>query len=180
MKLSLFLFLLSAAFVSAAAPWPGVQYAEVRAFAWDASVSPEELIRADMSFADGVINKDGTRLSDAQVKRLLRAEAHPLAVPRTPGCYNPHNAFVFYNARKKPVAFLEICFDCTISRTYPEDPDGDPDLVALAISARNSNSHLAGARRSRNSERRLHGYTPATSCRQNPNEIAAPRGAPAT
>jgi len=133
MKLSLFLFLLSAAFVSAAAPWPGVQYAEVRAFAWDASVSPEELIRADMSFADGVINKDGTRLSDAQVKRLLRAEAHPLAVPRTPGCYNPHNAFVFYNARKKPVAFLEICFDCTISRTYPEDPDGDPDLVALAI-----------------------------------------------
>ena len=133
MRLAILFSLLSTISVWAAAQWPGVPYSEVRAFAWDASLSTDELIHADMSFADGVINKEGTPLSEAQVKRLLQAEARRLNQGRTPGCYFPHNAFVFYNAQHKPVAFLEICFDCTVSREYPQDDGADANLVALAM-----------------------------------------------
>jgi hypothetical protein len=45
----------------------------------------------------------------------------------------PHNAFVFYNAERQPVAFLEICFDCLGDRSQPAvRAEGDPDFIALA------------------------------------------------
>ncbi len=107
---------------------------DVSSWVVDFLVSPsEELIREDMTFVNGVINKDGALLSAQQVKRLLKAEARRRAPRGVAGCYSPHNAFVFYNAEKKPVAFLEICFDCIGSRTVPEDAQCDPDFYALAV-----------------------------------------------
>lgn len=137
MKQVLLFLLLSVASAFADTTWPGVKYTEVRAYAWDVhrkgSGSLDGVIRDDMTFEAGVLNKDGAKLSPEQVKRLLAAvtgehDPHP-----TPGCYNPHNAFVFYNADKKPVAFVEICFDCLIYRISPDDPVPGIDLLSLAV-----------------------------------------------
>jgi hypothetical protein len=131
----LFLLLFSAASLLAEAPWPGVPYQEVRAFAWfdgRPHIHTEDgLIRDDMSFVDGVINKEGAVLNADQVKRLLKAESRRWKQQRTPGCYNPHNAFVFFDADHRPVAYLEVCFDCLLSRTSPNDDQCDPDFLAL-------------------------------------------------
>src|SRR6185295_7072723 len=56
-------------------PWPAVKYTEVKAYAWPAEKGMEEAVLAGMKLADGVINKEGTKLSADQVKRLLAAEA---------------------------------------------------------------------------------------------------------
>jgi hypothetical protein len=96
--------------------------------------SPSEgMIHKDMTLPEGVINKDGALLNAQQVKRLLKAEARRFRSRGVAGCYSPHNAFVFYDAEKRPVAFLEICFDCIGSRTVPEDAQCDPDFHALAV-----------------------------------------------
>jgi len=91
------------------------------------------LIHKDLTLPEGVINKDGALLNSQQVKRLLKAEARRFKSRAVAGCYDPHNAFVFYDAEKKPVAFLEICFDCIGSRAFPEDAQCDPDFYALAV-----------------------------------------------
>lgn len=129
----LLLLLLSTVSLFANAPWPGVNYTEVRAFAWDPGATKSELlIRADMTFEEGVINKDGALLNAQQVKPLLAAQARRITSGLVAGCYTPHNAFVFYNAEKKPVAFLEVCFDCLGVRPNPADDGCEPDYVALA------------------------------------------------
>lgn len=123
--------LLAAVSLFAAEPWPGVQYTEVRAFAWDLKTREDSLIRDDFTLVDGVINKDGAVLNADQTKRLLAAQARRFEPRPLAGCYIPHNAFVFYNAEKKPVAFLEICFDCLGNRSQPADAKCDPDFIAL-------------------------------------------------
>jgi len=129
-------FLFFAASLFAADEWPGVKFAEVRAYAWktgaDGPPPEENLIREDMTLVDGVINKDGGVLTAEQVKRLLAAvtgehEKHPVAE-----CYTPHNAFLFYNAEKKPVAYVEICFDCLSTRKSQQKAPEWVDLPALA------------------------------------------------
>jgi len=135
MKLAILILLLSTASLLAGEPWPGVDYTEVRAFAWATTVHlPEGLLHEDMTFEDGVINKGGTLLNASQIKRLLAAQARRWKEPRVRlGCsYDPHNAFVFYSANKKPVAYLELCFDCFAHRTQPEDKECDPGFLALA------------------------------------------------
>ena len=47
-------------------------------------------------------------------------------------CYTPHNAFVFFDAKKKPVAFVEICFTCLMYRAEPAGAAQNWDLLALA------------------------------------------------
>jgi hypothetical protein len=47
-------------------------------------------------------------------------------------CYVPHNALVFYNAEKKPVAFVEICFTCLNHKTRPDGAATFIDYPALA------------------------------------------------
>ena len=127
------ILLLSTVSLFANAPWPGVNYMEVRAFAWGPRVTQSKSpIRADRTFEEGVMNKDGVLLNDQQVKRLLAAQARRYTSRGKVACYSPHNAFVFYNAEKKPVAFLEVCFDCVGARMNPADEGCDPDFVALA------------------------------------------------
>jgi hypothetical protein len=117
-----------------AAPWPSVEFSEVRAFAWDPAKERKEviLIQPDMSLTADVINPRGALLSARQVQRLLGAEARRFEDRPVAGCYTPHNAFVFYDARHKPVAYLEICFDCGGHRTLPVDQGCDPDFSELA------------------------------------------------
>ena len=133
MKRTILLLLLSTLSLLANPPWPGVAYTEVRAFAFDPKITKgKELIGEDLSLKAGVLNKAGVLLDAEQVKRLLAAQAARIQRNLGIGCYLPHNLFVFYNAEKKPVAFLEICFDCLGSRIHPPEEECAPDLVALA------------------------------------------------
>lgn len=132
MRTALLFLLLTAASLLGGNPWPGVAYTEVRAFTWNPKTTTEELMDEKMNFADGVTDRDGVVLNADQVKRLLAAQSRRWKERPVAACYIPHNAFVFYDAQKKPVAFLEICFDCLGSRSHPADKDSDPDFVALA------------------------------------------------
>ena len=68
----------------------------------------------------------------------VRAYAWPNAVDgkhpehAIAACFVPRNAFVFFNAKKKPVAFLEICFGCLNSRAGPQRPFQPIALFSLA------------------------------------------------
>lgn len=112
--------------------WPGVKYAEVRAYAWPNNLNPERVILADMKLEKGVINPSGALLTAEQTKTLLTSvtgqrPGYPVGM-----CHVPHNAIVFYDADKKPVAFVEVCFGCSTSRILPAGAVASIDLVAIA------------------------------------------------
>jgi hypothetical protein len=121
MKHAVFLLLLSALSLLADEKWPGVAFTEVRAYAWKPSKTDdaEALILEDKSFVPGVINPEGAFLTPEEVKQLFAAITgrHQGYFGLT--CYLPHNAFVFYDAAKKPVAFYEVCFTCLGHRAEP-------------------------------------------------------------
>lgn len=133
MKQILTLLFLSALSLFAAEPWPGVAYAEVKAYAWPDDNETEAVILKDMALKPGAINEEGTKLTPDQVKRLRAAVTGKHPAPATvAGCFYPHNAFVFYDAGKKPVATVEVCFSCYGARTIPKATAEWPDLTALA------------------------------------------------
>ena len=132
MKRTIFLLLFSSLSLFAGEEWPGVPFTEVRAYAWPADTETEAVILPDKSLMPGVLNKDGALLTREQVKHLRAAvtgkhAAHPVAA-----CYVPHNAFVFYDAGKNPVAFVEVCFTCLGYRAEPKATAENFDLLALA------------------------------------------------
>lgn len=112
--------------------WPGVAYAEVRAYAWPDDKITEAVILPDKSLKPGVINKDGALLTAEQVKKLLAAVTGKHPEHGVAACHIPHNAFVFYDADKKPVAFVEVCFMCVNHRIFPKRSWSYIDLVSLA------------------------------------------------
>jgi hypothetical protein len=85
-----------------------------------------------MKLHKGTLKNSGAVLSADQRARLLQAQSRRATPRPQAGCYVPHNAFVFYNAAKQPVAFMEICFDCLGARVAPADEECDPDFIALA------------------------------------------------
>lgn len=114
------------------AAWPAVKFSEVRAYAWPDDKSTMAVILEGMTLKDGVINPNGAVLTPEQTKTLVGAVTgkrpeYPVAM-----CHIPHNAFVFYDAAKKPVAFVEICFGCSNHRISPKGAAENLDLVALA------------------------------------------------
>jgi len=133
MTRAIFIFLLSTfcAFAGDTA-WPAVKFSEVRAFAWPDDKSTEAVILKGIIPMDGAINPGGAVLTPEQTKTLVTAVTgkrpeYPVAM-----CHIPHNAFVFYDAAKKPVAFVEICFGCSNHRIAPKGAAENIDLVALA------------------------------------------------
>ena len=92
--------------------WPPFAFSEVRAFAWPDEEISEAVILPGMTLKPNPLNKNGSVLSPSQIARLLLAiksgyPGYPLGA-----CYNPHNAFLFYDANGRPVAFFEVCFGC--------------------------------------------------------------------
>jgi hypothetical protein len=147
MKRSILLLLLSTISLLAAPPWPGVQFTEVRAYAWPGDKATVEkalsefldkpgatldVILPGMKLKPGVINKDGAPLTPDQVKRLLAAVIGKHPMHAVAGCHIPHNAFVFYDAARKPVAFIQPCFACLTTRSEPDLGDHYLDIVTLA------------------------------------------------
>ena len=121
---------------SATSEWPHVPYSEVRAYAWKPNdkLQEEEFMvnRTDLSVAPGAVNPKGTVLSPEQVAQLIKAVTRSDIKYEQYKCYDPHNAFVFYNADKQPVAFVEICFDCLGQVQEPAREPRQIDLPALA------------------------------------------------
>ena len=131
MKRVLILLLLPAASLFAADSWPAVSFTTVRAYSWPEGTNGG--IVQGMKLAPKVINKKGTLLNADQVHRLQVAVAHSPRKIDFFECYNPHNAFVFYNAAKKPVAYLELCFSCLGNRAQPPiPPPSIPNYLSLA------------------------------------------------
>jgi hypothetical protein len=91
-----------------------------------------------MKLVPGVINKENALLTPDQVRRLRVAAAHgPPAVNGLQkmtvfNCYTPHNAFVFFSATNKPVAYLEICFSCLGNTAQPPVPSVSPNYLSWA------------------------------------------------
>jgi hypothetical protein len=132
MNRTIILFLFSSLSLFAADKWPGVPFNEVRAYAWPADTDTETVVLPDKSLMPGVLNKNGALLTRDQVKRLRAAVTGKHADHPVAACYVPHNAFVFYDARRKPVAFVEVCFACLGYRAEPKATAENFDLLALA------------------------------------------------
>jgi len=132
MTRAIFLLLLSSLSLFADEKWPGVPFAEVRAYSWPADKETEAVILPDKSLMPGVLNKQGAPLTREQVKHLRAAVTGKHSDLPVAACYVPHNAFVFYDASKKPVAFVEVCFTCLGYRAEPKTDAENFDLLALA------------------------------------------------
>lgn len=114
------------------ASWPGVEFSEVRAFAWPDDKTTEAVILKGMSLKERAINPEGAALTPVQTKALIKAVTgkhpdYPVAM-----CHIPHNAIVFYDKAKNPVAFVEICFGCSTHRIEPKGAARNIDLLAVA------------------------------------------------
>ena len=99
--------------------WPQVSYSEVRGFFYNADGIEGVPIIEDGELHKTVVNRDGVLLNASQVERLLDAVARPHSVDSRALCYWPRHAFVFFDEKHHPVAFVEICFSCTAERTSP-------------------------------------------------------------
>jgi hypothetical protein len=106
--------------------WPGVSFAEVRAYCYDYTAEEGVSFFINGRMHRGVMDPKGVKLSTDQTRRLMDA----LTVSRdkqdrTP-CYKPHHAFVFYDAAGKVAAVFEMCFGCN---KWVETPNGLPEYI---------------------------------------------------
>ena len=67
----------------------------------------------------GVMDPRGVKLSPGQVDRLMKAIT--ISQPRgdRSPCYQPHHAFVFYDAKGRVAAVFEMCFGCNRQKSWP-------------------------------------------------------------
>ncbi|MES2569903.1 MAG: hypothetical protein V4710_07580 [Verrucomicrobiota bacterium] len=131
-------FLLSGVALVADAAWPDVEFSEVRAYSWPTvhheldDTGAAHVILPGIIIRPDVINKQGAPLTSEQVVRLLAAAAAKIPPHDIRPMHYPHNAFVFYNTAKKPVAFIEVSF-CRLRHTAaPKGISMRPDLLAFA------------------------------------------------
>jgi hypothetical protein len=68
----------------------------------------------------GAINTNGSVLTPDQTKRLLSAVTGKHQAHASAHCHRPHNAFIVYDSEKKPVAFIEVCFECLTAVVEPQ------------------------------------------------------------
>ncbi len=113
-------------------PWPGVEFSEVRAYAWEGKLAPDLVILPDMKLAKGVTDDKGAALTPDEIKSLRAAVTGKHPAYSQAFCYSPRHAFVFYDAEGKPTAFVEVCLECMGHRIEPDGASEKIDLVALA------------------------------------------------
>ncbi len=116
--------------------WPPARYSTVRAYlyrvrsdfydpnSWDPNIIKNgRLVKS-------VANPEGVLLSPAQVQRLITAisqtpdHRNGQLIFTTNNCaFDPHNAFVFYDADGKMAATVEVCTLCGDVDVFPERKD---------------------------------------------------------
>ena len=105
--------------------WPGVAYLEVRAY-YSSTPFFDVMHRG---IPDHVDDKDGVLLSGDQERQLIAAVSAKLNPYDVLACWYPKHAFVLYDPLGKPVAEVNICFECMVAEGGPSDA---PDIGALA------------------------------------------------
>lgn len=110
----------------ATSSWPGVAYLEVRAY-YSSEPFSDPFMQGGIP--DQVDDKDGALLNRDQERRLISAVIANVGPYEVFGCWYPRHAFVFYDPLGKPVAEVDICFECMIVEGGPSDA---PDVGALA------------------------------------------------
>lgn len=78
-------------------------------------------IAGDVGYVNGPVTEAIT-LTRPQIDSLTNilfnyGYAYPPGVHRTTHCYDPHNAILFRDQHGKPLAFIEICFECQKTTT---------------------------------------------------------------
>lgn len=106
--------------------WPHVSYLEVRAYYSDV---PAMFNLSSQGIPDVVKDKEGVLLDREQERRLVSAVTTNVKPYEPWGCWYPRHAFVFYGPFGKPVAEVDVCFDCSMVMRSPVEY---PDLDALA------------------------------------------------
>jgi hypothetical protein len=102
--------------------FPGVAFAEVRAFAFDLEVSERPMCGAPLD-ADGslcsTVERPGVVLSAEQSRLLVDLLKKPATYGPGSKCFLPHHGFVFYDAAGVPVADVSLCFMCNMVAGRP-------------------------------------------------------------
>ena len=130
-KLFLIILLLALTSIAGEKSWPGFEFTEVKAFHWPVKLSTQSLIDKDFKLLPGVVNKAGVKLNKDQILSLRKSVIGRFPDHSQALCYIPHNAFIFYKGNK-PVAYIEICFDCLGYKAFPKAPARNFDLLTIA------------------------------------------------
>ncbi|MEK7949161.1 DMP19 family protein [Luteolibacter soli] len=101
------------------ADWPGVEYAEVRAYLYNPGDNAENLILENGKLHAEVVNPEGIKLDATHTERLLATFRGKAPDGAGVGCFTPHHGFVFYDRDGKPVADVTACFLCEIGVANP-------------------------------------------------------------
>lgn len=114
--------------------WPAEAFTRVEAYCYDYT---QDQRGASITFLDGslhrgVIVSKAVKLDDAQIlklRKLLTEESEEEF--GEVDCYDPHHAFVFYDAEGKVLASVDICFLCESYEARPKKAASNADLIAL-------------------------------------------------
>ncbi len=127
----------------AAAPFPGTKFAEVRGYTFrfdDGRLRLDSCVIAPDGTLCPSVNVHGKTLSADQVERLLAIVPelskegraldgeHAIKRPASHCQFNPHHAFVFFDAEDRPVGELEVCLSCGQLAQRPKVRDLGGDL----------------------------------------------------
>jgi hypothetical protein len=114
--------------------WPTKPFKHVVGYCYDFTKDPRgtDITFPDGSIHHGVIQATTVRLSEdqaAELGTLLTKESDF----ETGGsdCYDPHHAFVFYDADWKVVASIDLCFLCEDHASRPVPVSAQIDLTEL-------------------------------------------------
>lgn len=103
-----------------AGAFPGVEFTEVRAFAMELENQREcEAVLAPDGTVCSSVQGPGVVLTQKQTEKLLEIVREPSTWGMSFKCFEPHHAFVFYDAQKHPVAELTLCFLCQMAASRP-------------------------------------------------------------
>ena len=114
--------------------WPPAKFTHVVAYCYDYIRDPRgsSIIFKDGTHHNGIIAPFTRPLSNDQSSSLLKILNTPYKEELGEvDCYDPHHAFVFYDASWKPVAWVNICFACEIYVPSSKLPFNPIDLYAL-------------------------------------------------
>jgi hypothetical protein len=119
---------------TADARWPALEFAHVVAFCYDFSQDARgtSIVFPDKSLHRGIIRSTTSRLIPKQItelRKILSTEWE--GESGESDCYDPHHAFVFYDAEWKPVAWIDICFLCEGFTSHPAGVREKIDLDSL-------------------------------------------------
>ena len=115
----------------AASSWPHASYVQVRVYTYNREGRFARPHSGKRSAGFFVVNKRGVVLTAQQSARLIAAVTGKRPMHFSMMCFNPRHAFVFYDAAMKPVAWVELCFQCHSAKAAPQQKDQVYDVAAL-------------------------------------------------